>query len=469
MPSDMSLDSEAQPQPGDGLPAPRRYWALFALYSAISMTVIDSSIANVALPSMVHELGVSPSASIWIVNAYQLTIVMTVLSFSALAERFGYRRIYMVGVSIFTAASLVCALSNNLTQLVAGRVLQGLGGAGALAITAAMVRFIFPHRMLGRGFGLNAMVAAVASGAGPSVASAILSMGNWHWLFAVNVPLGIMAVAVGARTLPNTPGSGKRYDWVSGALAAAAFGLVILGAEGLAREGSPQALAELLVGLAAGFVLVRRERAVAAPLLPLDLLRIPMIRLTLLTVLTAFTAQGLALVSLPFHFQSALHRSVVETGLLITPWPVAAGLVGAIAGRLADRYPAGILCSIGLALLTVGLLLIASVGPEASDLDIAWRMALCGVGFGFFQAPNNRALVDATPIHRSGVVGGALAVSRLSGQVFGASLIAVVFHYAGTRAAPYALAIGAIAAALASIASLSRMRITPPREGGGLA
>jgi DHA2 family multidrug resistance protein-like MFS transporter len=458
---DEDSDAHAPPAMPDGLPIPRRYWSVAAIWLAMTMSVLDGAIANVALPTIARELHASAASSIWVVNAYQLAITVTLLPLAALGDRLGYRRVYMVGLAVFTLGSLGCALSHTLPTLTAARVLQGLGAGGIMSINAALVRFTYPKKLLGRAMGLNALVISVSAALGPTVAAAILSRWSWEWLFAINVPIGVLAIAIGFSALPVTLGSTRRFDWVSALLNALTFGFLITGAESMAREGLASGLPKLAVGLIAGGLLTWRELRREAPLVPFDLLRIPIFGLSIATSITAFTAQMMAYVCLPFYFQGVMGRTAVETGLLMTPWPLAVGLAAPIAGRLADRHRAGTLGGIGMTVFAAGLALMAMVHPGMSNLDIAWRMALCGLGFGFFQSPNNRAMVTAAPMHRSGAAGGALATARLLGQTAGAVTTAIFFHLAGAHAAPTALATAAGLAALAVLVSLSRLKLAP--------
>jgi len=456
-------DTDAHPAAAtpDGLPTPRRHWSVAAIWLAMSMTVLDGSIANVALPTIARDLNASAAASIWIVNAYQLAITVTLLPLAALGDRLGYRRVYMVGLAVFTLGSLGCALSHSLALLTAARVLQGLGAAGVMSVGGALIRFTYPKRLLGRGIGLNAVVISISAAIGPTVASAILAKASWAWLFAINVPIGFVAIAIAARALPRTVGTPRKFDWISALLNAAAFGFLITGAESMARDGLAAGAAKLSVGLVAGALLTWRELRREAPLVPFDLLRIPIFGLSILTSVISFTAQMMAFVGLPFYFQGAMGRSAVETGLLMTPWPLAVAISAPIAGRLADRYRAGALGGIGLGVLAVGLGLLSMLRPGDGNLDIAWRMAVCGLGFGCFQSPNNRAMLTAAPMHRSGAAGGALATARLLGQTAGALTTAVFFHLAGTHATTTALASAAGLAGLAALVSLSRLRLAP--------
>lgn len=461
----MLKTSSARPEPSappdDGLPVPRRYWSVLAIWLAMAMSVLDGAIANVALPTIAGQLHASAASSIWIVNAYQLAITVCLLPLAALGDKLGYRRVYMAGLAVFTVGSLSCALSHTLAELTAARVLQGVGAAGIMSINSALVRFTYPHRQLGRGIGLNAVIISISAAIGPTVASAILARASWEWLFAVNVPIGVVAIVIASRALPRTMGSGRPFDWPSALLNALTFGFLILGLESLAREGLQEGVAKLAAGATAGALLAWRELRRAVPLVPFDLLRIPIFGLSVATSIVSFSAQMLAYTALPFYFQEMLGRSPVAIGLLMTPWPLAVAVSAPLAGRLADRHPAGLLGGIGLAVFAIGLALLSQVGPGASDLEIVWRMAVCGLGFGFFQSPNNRAMVTSAPLKRSGAAGGMLATARLLGQTFGALATAVFFHAGGTRATTTALLTASGVAALAALVSLLRLRLAP--------
>jgi DHA2 family multidrug resistance protein-like MFS transporter len=441
----------------NGLPPPRRHWSIIAIWLAITMAVLDASIANVALPAIARDLHAAAAESIWVVNAYQLAIVVALLPLAALGEILEYRRIFQAGLILFVLASIGCCLANTLPELTVARAAQGFGAAGVMSVNGALVRFTYPHSQLGRGVGLNALVVSVASVLGPSVASAILALGSWQWLFAVNVPIGVAAWVLGRIALPESPRQDRRLDWIAAALNVATFGLIIAGVNIFTRGGgSLFGLVVAAAGIVCGVVLVRRSLSQPRPLAPVDLMRSPQFSLTVLTSVASFAAQMLAFVALPFYFQATLHRTQVETGLLITPWPLAVGVAAPIAGRLADRFPAAILAGIGLTALASGLLFMATLPADVSSFGICLRMALCGLGFGFFQAPNNRTMLSSTPMERSGAAGGMLATSRLTGQTIGATLTAILFRMSG-HGAVSALALGAAFAAVASVVSFSRL------------
>lgn len=442
----------------DGLPLPQRYWAIAAIALGISLSVVDSAIANVALPTIARDLHTNPASSIWVVNGYQLAITISLLPLSSLGDIAGYRRVYLSGLALFTIASLACAFSTSLPELAATRVIQGFGAAAIMSVNTALLRHIYPQAMLGRGIGINAVVVAVASVIGPTIASAILSVGNWPWLFAVNVPIGIAAVGMSWFFLPHTPPAPHKFDYQSAVLSAISFGLLIGSIDALGHgEGFPLFLLEILATLGIGYLLVQRQLSLPAPMLPIDLLKIPIFTLSVCTSISSFAAQMLTLVSLPFMLQTELHYSAVQTGLLITPWPIAIGIAAPIAGRLADRYSAAILGGIGLFVFAMGLLSFAFLPDQPQTFDIVWRMVLCGTGFGLFQSPNNRAMISAAPKQRSGGASGMLGTARLLGQTTGAALAALLFARLPHGAPTVAVLIATGFALIAAVVSLARL------------
>ncbi|SAL18245.1 MFS transporter [Caballeronia telluris] len=441
-----------------GLPYPQRFWAILVIALGITLAVLDGAIANVALPTIARTLNAAPADSIWVVNAYQLTITISLLPLASLGDRIGYRRIYMTGLALFTLASFGCALSNSLLTLTFARVIQGFGAAGIMSVNTALVRMIYPPDQLGRGVSINATVVAISSVIGPTVASGVLAVAPWPWLFAINVPIGLAALAICTHALPRTPGHREPYDYVSALMNALFFGFAITAVDGLGHgEHRPYVIAEFLVAGVIGYFFVRRQLTQRAPLLPVDLMRIPVFALSVATSFCSFAAQMLAFVSLPFLLQDGFGMTQVQTGFLMTPWPLVIVFVAPLAGVLADRYSAGILGGIGLAILTGGLVLLATTGMHPAPVDIAWRMAVCGLGFGLFQSPNNRQMLSAAPRHRSGGASGMLGTARLSGQTLGAALVALIFGVAPQHGAVITLYAAAAFAAAAAIVSLMRL------------
>lgn len=449
--------------PSDGLPTPQRYGAILTVGLGITIAVLDGAIANVALPTIAHDLNATPSESIWIVNAYQIAIIASLLSLAFLGDMFGHRRVFQCGLAIFCVTSILCAVSTTLSMLTVARILQGLGGAALMSVNTALIRLIYPQRFLGRGMGINSFVVAVSAAAGPTVAAAILAYGSWHWLFLINVPIALVALLISLRYLPANPVSTRkqRFDIPSALMNAATFGLLISAISSFSQGQPPLfVLAEIVAFLVIGYFFVRRQLKLPVPLLPVDLLRIPIFSLSMATSVCSFAAQMLALVSLPFFLQTVLGRSEVATGLLLTPWPLATMIMAPLAGYLIGRVNSGLMGSVGMLIMAVGLFSLALLPSEPTNAEIIWRMALCGAGFGLFQSPNNHTIIASAPQGRSGGASGMLGTARLLGQSSGAALVALLFNlfiHHGTYAS---LILAGICAVLAAIVSGLRISET---------
>ena len=415
----------------DGLPLPHRIWAVVGISFALCMSVLDINIINVVLPTLSHDFGTSPAVTTWIINGYQLAIVISLLSFSSLGEIYGYRKIFLSGIAMFIVTSLICALSHSFWTLTIARIFQGFSASAITSVNTAQLRTIYPRKQIGRGMGINAMVVAISAAAGPSVASGILSVASWHWLFAINVPLGLVALTLGLKYLPRKEErSNRKFDKLSAIANAITFGLLIYTLDGFAHhENNDYIVIQLAVLAVVGTYYVRRQLNQPSPLLPLDLLGIPIFRLSILTSICSFTAQMLAMVSLPFFLQNSLGYSEVMTGLLLTPWPIATLVTAPAAGYLVERIHPGILGSIGMALFCIGLYSLSTLTADSSVTGIILRLMLCGAGFGLFQTPNNSTIISSAPTRRSGGASGMLGMARLLGQTFGTTLVALLFSF----------------------------------------
>ncbi len=451
-----------------GLPPQERWRAMRVIILGLTLAVLDASIVNLALPDIARLLQSNAAESVWVVNAYQLATLVSLLPLSALGERLGYRRVYLAGMALFTVASIAAMLANSMAALIAARALQGLGASGVMAVNAALVRLIYPPAQLGRGMAINSMVVATSAMAGPTVAAAILSFASWHWLFVMNLPLGLLACWQGRRALPaNPPAShaAARMSALDLVLNSAMFTLVFLGGAGLGagagQGGGAMAWALLGAGLLVGALHLWRQSRRTVPLVPVDLLRIPVFVLSMASSVGAFCAQTLGFLSLPFLLLQVQGRSHLEAGLLITAWPLAIMLVAPLAGRLIGRYPDGLLGGIGMVVFSAGLLALSLMPQHPSMVDVVWRMALAGAGFALFQSPNNHTIVSSAPLHRSGAASGMLGTARLTGQTLGAVGLAAIFmlHPAHDgRAESLALALGAACALAAGVTSSLRVR-----------
>lgn len=436
-----------------------RMLASLAIFATLILVVIDGAIANLALPTLTQAFSITPSQSIWVVTAYQMALVMFLLPAAAVGESKGLRRIFIFGVAIFTLASGLCAIAPSLLWLVAARFLQGFGSAAVMALGVGLLRHVYPPHLLGRGLGTNALVIALSAAAGPAVGAAILSVTDWPWLFAVNLPVGALVLAT-LRHLPKPAGTGRRIDLLSIALNAGLFGPLVFGVDRLGTAPS-QGIALIAVAALCLALLLMRELPRPAPLIPIDLLRLPPFGLGILASILCFTGQMAGTVALPFHLQHALGLSAAATGLCMIPWPLAVAVAAPLAGRLSDKVSAGWLCAAGGICLAAGLIMAALSPPSAGLAPLVTATVLCGIGFGFFQTPNNRSMLLAAPRDRSGAAGGMQGTARLSGQTAGALVMTLLFALTSVDAAPrLGLGIAAVFALAGGLVSLARIRVS---------
>jgi DHA2 family multidrug resistance protein-like MFS transporter len=453
----------------DGLPAPRRYLAILAIACGTALAVIDGSVVTVALPTLARDLGVRASTAVLVVTVYQLVLVMTLLPFSALGSRIGLRRMYQYGQLAFLAATVACFFARSLPLLLVVRAVQALAAAASLSVSSALIRSTYPARQLGRGLAVNNVVVSSSIALAPTLGGLVLSVASWPWIFAAAAPLALLSFLLGRHALPEPQPRDDPYDVLAAALCALTFGLIIAGLES-GVHGGPLPLAGVLLaaGILIAVVFVRRELESKIPILPVDLLMRPVVGLSALGGLLAFVASMTFMVSLPFRLQQHFGFAPSEVGAMISPWPLATLLIAPTAGMLSDRFPAGILGGIGMAVATGGLLLLAFLPTQPSHVDLIWRMALTGAGFGLFMAPNARLIVHSAPHARAASAGGMISTIRLTGQTLGATLMAALLSLGvGTGVVPALLAAGL--ALLAGICSLARLSARGSAAGAGAA
>ena len=433
------------------------------------MTVLDVSLVNVALPVISKDFNVTESATVWLVTIYQLIIVMLLLPLASIGDQFSYRRNFLTGLVIFTLGSFMCAASRSFSILMFSRGIQAIGAAGVMSVNVALTRVIYPRNILGRGLALNAMFISIATAAGPSLAGWILSITSWHWLFLINIPFGLVAFIIGIKTLPRNPNPPENpyFDWKGGALNLLFFGLLFYSLGNIVDPNDmPVCIIMLLGAFVAGYFYVRRELNSKRPMFPVDLFKIRLYSTSILTSTSSFIAQNLTLIALPFLFLSVLKLSELTTGLVMTPWPLATMIISPLAARWIERHNAAFTAAAGMFVFLTGLILLVFLPINAHVWDIVWRMAICGIGFGFFQTPNNIVMVMATPVERTGAAGGMQSTARLTGQTAGSTIVSIIFALTATISfsVNICLFVAMLFALVACIFSIDRGRVIIKRK-----
>ncbi len=382
---------------------------------------------------------------------------MTLLFFGAASDARGSKRLYLGGMFVFALATLGCALAPNFTVLVLMRVLQGLGGSAVIVTVNTLNRALFPPAQLGRALAVNTTFVAVGTVSGPTLGGLILAFASWHWIFAFIIPFALAALVLGWRFLPHIPQSGAKLDYPSAGLAALAFGSLFYALDAFARPhpGLGDAAAGA-IGIIAMGLFVHRQLRLTHPLLAVELFRVPIFSVSIVASSATYAAQSIAYVSLPFYFQNVLGKTPWESGLLLSAWPFASLIVALQMGRLSDRHPASILCTLGILVMGAGLAGFALLPAAPAVWTIVTFAGIAGAGFATFQTPNNRAILISAPHEKTGRAAAVMTTARVTGQTLGAVFVAIVFEMGGTPTT--ALVVACTCIVIAAVLSSIRLR-----------
>ena len=448
----------------DGLPQPRRLLAIIALSMGTALTTIDGAIATVALPTIARDLHVDGSAAVLVVTVYQLVLLTTMLPCSAIGDRIGLKRFYQYGQLLFTISTILCFFAKSLPFLLIVRAMQGLGAAATLSMMAATVRNIYTSNHLGRGLGLNSMVASSSAALAPTLGGFILAFGHWPWVFAAGIPFAILSLILGRSALPDVPPIEGKFDLAGSVYNVIAFGLLVFGLEGLVHGDSPVvSLAVVGAGVIVAIRFVRHELKEERPILPVDLLASKLIALSIAGSLLVFMANVCLTLSLPFRLQHHYAFTPAEVGAAMTPMPLVLMVMAPITASLADRLNAGLLGATGMAVLVTGLLAMSFLPADVSGFAIGWRMALCGLGVALYLPTNARLVMAATPRDRAAAAGGLTSTTRMMGQTIGATLVAALLAL-GIGDGRVPVLIAALFATFGGLFSLGRIKLGKPGQ-----
>ena len=431
---------------------------IVAVMAAMSLVVLDAGLVNVALPTIARSLGVSPANAILTVSAYQAALVIGLLPSAHIAEKTGYRSLFIGGLALFSAASILCGLAPSLPILIVARFLQGLGGAAIMALGIALLRFALGPDRLASAIGWNALNVAIFSAAGPIFGALILSVAPWPWLFFAKLPIIALAL-VTSMTLPEVEPTRRSLDYAGIILHASTAGLFLL-AIGMAMAEPYLAILSGCAAIALAIILVLRERTRNAPIWPIDLLGLRTFRVSVAASICCFVAQSAGILALPFYIQLGLGFGPLSAGIVMACWPLTVAVTSTIANRLAKRFGSAPLCVASGSLLSLGLLFSALWPVQNSIAPFAVGAALSGLGFGLFQVPNNRTMFLCAPPERSAVAGGMQGSARLIGQTIGALLMGILMASASNIIAPrLGLGLGAVFAVGSALISVIELTV----------
>jgi EmrB/QacA subfamily drug resistance transporter len=415
-------------------------WAIMAIVAVgVFMATLDSSIVNICLPAIATDFGVPLDGAVeWVVIAYLVATASILLTAGRLADMIGNKIVWLAGLVVFTGGSALCGAAPSLTFLIVARALQGLGGALLMSISPALLTSAFPAHERGRALGLNAIYVALGVSIGPTLGGFITSAFSWHWIFSVNVPIGLIGIIATLRVLPGRlqrkPG---QFDPLGALLLAIGMAGLTAGLSFGQELGwsSPPIIGMLTAGILALIALPFSEMRAPNPVIVLSLLRNRVFSSALLSLLLSYLALFAVSFMMPFYLEQLRHFPTAQAGLLLTPVPITLAIVAPISGSLADRFGSRWLAAGGLTIACAGLVFISQMDAHSSLFDIVWRLVLTGFGQAIFQSPNNSALLGAAPREHRGSASGFLATGRTLGQSLSIALAGAIFASLGGSAA----------------------------------
>jgi EmrB/QacA subfamily drug resistance transporter len=407
-----------------------RMLILFSVVLMTFMACLDGSIVNVALPVMAGKLAASMESISWVVTSYLIVIAATILIFGRLGDILGKTEVFKYGVIFFTLASLMCGLANSLPLLIIARVIQGVGGAAAMATNQGIIAQVFPSNERGRALGIAGAAVALGTLVGPPLGGFMVDAFSWHFIFLINVPIGIFTFILGMKVLPRSHRLDEKMDLKGAVL----FFLGILALFGSLLTGEaigytqPVIILGFAIAVIALILFLWVEQRIPIPLLDLKIFKNRLFSLSLFCGFVSFMAIHCPLIIQPFYFQHVLKLSPAVTGLFMAIMPLILMVVAPASGALSDKIGSEFLTFLGLLLTSMGLFLMSTLNEHSSGLIIAIFIAISAIGNGLFQSPNTSLIMSTVPKSKLGVAGSVNALLRNLGMVTGITLSTIILY-----------------------------------------
>lgn len=417
----------------------KKWFVMSATAAGIFLSTIDGSIVNIALNTLVDSLHEPLAVIEWVVLAYLLVNATLMLSIGRLADMIGKKKIFIGGMATFTLGSVLCGLSPNVTMLISSRVVQAIGAAMMMAVGMAITTECFPPQERGKALGINGIFVSIGVITGPTVGGIILQYLSWHWLFFVNVPVGIIGILLALLFIPDIKPQGKeKFDFMGAGTMFVCLISFLMALSIIQTEGFKNWIIYvlLIISVVMGVLFIRTEKRAPQPMIDLHLFENSLFSINLATGLLIFVASAGVTLLIPLYFQNVMGFDPQKTGLLMIISPIAMALAAPISGSLSDKIGSRKLTTIGLSVALFGYLFYILFSSTSSILLYVVAFLLTGTGMGIFQSPNNSAVMGSAPKSRLGVASGLLSLTRTLGQTVGISILgalweANVFHFAG--------------------------------------
>lgn len=431
----------------------RKWYVMLAVGVGIFLATLDGSIVNVAMPTLERTLQTSLAIVQWVVLAYLLTVTTLLLSIGRLADIIGKKSIYLTGFMVFTLGSLLCGLSPTVAWLIAARVLQAVGAAMIMALGPAIITEAFPTSQRGQAMGLSGLAVSLGIITGPMLGGLLLRSLSWHWIFLVNVPVGIVATLISLGCVPATKPRGKqRFDYVGAITMFISLLALLLGltfGQELGFTATP-ILALLGVWLLFLALFLTAELRSDQPMVDLRLFRNTEFSISLITGFITFVLIAGVMFLTPFYLENVLGYDPLTMGQLLSVLPIALGVMAPMAGWLSDRFGTRSITIIGLCVQVIGYGLFSRIHAQTTMLEFVLYLLPVGLGMGIFQSPNNSAIMGTVPQNQLGIASGFLAITRTLGQTTGIALLSALWASRVDFYTPGALSEGTTSAPIAA-------------------
>jgi EmrB/QacA subfamily drug resistance transporter len=417
----------------DNLPVDySKKWLVMAAVSCeVFLATIDGSIVNIALDTLVQQLHQPLAVVEWVVLAYMLVIATLMLSIGRLADMFGKKKLFAAGLATFTIGSLLCGLSPNIYWLIASRVVQAVGASMNMALSTAIITEAFPDQERGKALGIIGLFVSIGVIAGPTLGGIILEHLTWHWLFFVNLPIGVIGFILVLLFVPaRRPLGNQKFDFLGAGTLFVAMSCFLLSLSILQTEGYQNAIIYILfiAAIVIAGVFIRVELRANEPMVDMRLFTNWLFSTNLITCFITFVASAGLTLLMPLYLQNVMGYDPQRTGLLMVASPLAMALVAPFSGALSDKVGSRLLTTLGLVFAGIGYTAFLSLNEHTSTLAYILSYAAVGIGMGIFQSPNNSTIMGEAPKDRLGVASGLLSLTRILGQAAGISILGALWE-----------------------------------------
>jgi EmrB/QacA subfamily drug resistance transporter len=418
-----------------------KWFILFSVGMGVFLATIDASIVNIALPTFVNAFNTKFAVVQWVALSYMLTIATLILSMGRLGDLKGKKKIYLSGMITFTLSSVLCGLSQTVYWLIFFRIVQGIGAAMMASLGVALVTEAFPGEERGKALGTIGGIVSIGIITGPVLGGILIDAISWHWIFFVNIPIGVLGSFMVLRFVPTSTGIKKQsFDFIGAGTmftSVLSFLLALTLGQHLGFR-NPLIILLFTIWIATFIFFLYLELHIEHPMIDLHIFRNTLFSLNLFTGFMSFVATAGVVLLMPFYLENILGYNPHQVGFLVATVPISAGIVSPLSGTLSDRFGTRPISTIGLAFLVFGFYSLTTLHETTTVPGYVLRFIPVGLGLGIFQSPNNSAIMGAAPKKYLGIVSGLLSISRTLGQTSGIAAIgafwaARVSFYAGTE------------------------------------